>query len=131
MAKLEELLENEEFMEKMQAVETEDEAKSLFGKYDIELPKTNDTSLSEEELSKVAGGRYGITLNGVIDFLCGEGTADLTWKGLWVSAVCIYDYCKYGNGYRTYSKAYVKKMGNNLEKRIPNWMKKVSEWGTF
>ena len=131
MAKLEELLENEEFMTKINEANTEEDIKALFNECGCELPDLQSNRLNEEELTKVAGGRSSISVNKVIDFLCGEGTSDLTWKGLWISAVCIYDYCKYGNAYRTYSQSEVKKLGHNLEKRIPNWMVKVGEWGVF
>lgn len=129
MTKFEELMENEEFVKKMNVAETDNEIKALFEEYDIDVPKREDVVLTEEALKQVVGGRYGITLNGMIDFLCGEGTSDLTWKGLWVSAVCLYEYCKYGNGYRTYSKAYVKKLGNDLGERIPKWMEKLGSLG--
>lgn len=129
MAKLEELMENAEFVKKMNAAETDDEIKVLLEDCGVDVPERHDEILTEEDLEQVAGGRYGVTLNGMIDFLCGEGTADLTWKGLWISAVCLYEYCKYGNAYRTYSKAYVKKLSNDLGNRIPKWMEKLSAMG--
>lgn len=122
MAKLEELIENKEFRTKMETVETEDEARLVFIEYGVEMPGSGNDSLGEKDLQNVVGGRGIASLNATIDFLCGKGTANLSWKGLYVSAVCIYDYCKYGNAYRTYSKSYVKKLGDNLEKRIPQWM---------
>lgn len=129
MEKFEELMANEQFVKKMNVAETDDEIKALFKECGIDIPERCDEVLAEEDLENVAGGRYGITLNGMIDFLCGEGTADLTWNGLWVCAVCLYDYCKYGNAYRTYSKAKVKNMSGDLEKRIPKWMKKLNSLG--
>jgi len=85
--------------------------------------------LEAEDLDRVAGGLSEV---GVLKWLIqNTKVGKLSWKGLKVCARCLYDYAKYGNAYRTYSKSYVSKLSGDLDKAIPGWMKKVGEWGTF
>jgi len=123
----EELTELDEFMAKLdQAGDDESAIEKIFE----EAKSNNSSELTAEELSEVSGGRYGVSLNDMIDFLLkGEGGAKLTWKSLSVASRCLYDGVKYGNPYKTYSESYVKKLGSDLEAKIPGWMKKVAELG--
>ena len=117
------LMELDDFMEKLEkAGDNEAEIEKVFkaGQADA------SAELGESELEMVSGGKYGISLNGMINLLLGDGGAKLTWTGVKVAATCLYDYAKYGDGYRTYSKAYVKQLGQDLENKIPNWMKKIA-----
>lgn len=91
---------------------------------------TSSEEMTENDLAEVVGGK-AITLSGVIDMLIGEGGTKFTLISLAVAAKCIYDGIKYGNPYRTYSREYVKSINKEFEKRIPNWMIKLGELGSF
>lgn len=83
--------------------------------------------LNEDDLDKVAGGLREVD---IIKWLIkNTKLGKLTWQGTKICARCFYDYAKYGDPYRTYSKSYVNKKCGELEKAIPGWMKKVGEWG--
>lgn len=91
------------------------------------MGSTDGEELNEDDLSKVAGGLSEID---IIKWLVkNTKLGKLTWQGTKICARCFYDYAKYGNPYKTYSKSYVNKKCGELEKAIPGWMKKVGEWG--
>ena len=80
--------------------------------------------LSEVDLENVAGG---LREYDVLKWLLNNTkVGKLTWKGAKVSARGIYDYCKYGDPYRTYSREYVKKLNSEFDKlfsKLPKWMR--------
>lgn len=80
--------------------------------------------LNETELENVAGGlREYDVLKWLLD---NTNVGKLTWTGLKVSARGIYDYCKYGDPYRTYSREYVKELNSQFDQlfsKLPKWMR--------
>lgn len=83
-----------------------------------------DDELNEADLDNVAGGIREID---VLKWLAGNTkVGKLTWKAAKVSAKCIYDYCKYGNPYRTYSQSYVESLNSQFDElfsKLPSWMR--------
>lgn len=84
----------------------------------------NPEELNEADLENVAGGIREID---ILKWLINNTkTGKLTWTAAKVSAKCIYDYCKYGNAYKTYSKSYVKNLNSQFDElfsKLPSWMK--------
>lgn len=102
MAKLEELMENEEFIAKLEACETEEQGKALFAEYDLPMAG-DDEELDEKALESVAGG---VIWELVIM------AAPFAWKfgrDYGILLVSGRDEKKYGNPYITYSKEQVAK----------------------
>lgn len=118
MAKLEELLENEEFNSKLESVTNGEDAKAVLNEYGIET----DAELNEEALSDVVGGvSFSSALSWVVKNV---DWVNYGWQGAKIAARCLYDYAQYGNMWRTYSKDYVSRFSKKLEQSIPNWVKK-------
>ena len=120
-----ELLELEALVTKLDAIDDDNEAEIE----KVVMGTVNAEELQEEDLDNVVGG---VTEAGVLVWLVkNTKLGKLSWTGLKVSARCFYDYAKYGNAYRTYSKSYVNKLGADFDKAVPGWMKKVGEWSAF
>lgn len=135
MAKLEELFENEGFVAKMKAIETDEEMQALVNEYKIEIPNIAENAegeLTEDDLQAVAGG---MSLTGMVDafkFVWDNGGGKAV-KGL-INAKTIkafYICCKAnsdfnnGNMYRTYSESTVRNAMNTLDNalsKVPKWM---------
>jgi len=106
MAKIEELMENEEFISKLEKCETEDAANALYEEYNLEKTDVNDAEFSEEELENVAGG-FAISAGMAALIIA---AAPIAWKAGAKYGVLVranYDYKKYGDMYRSYSKKEV------------------------
>ena len=123
MAEKKEMAELETLVAKLDGVADDDEAtieQAFYATAGITSEDVPD-ELSEADLENVSGG---ITELGVLKWLiqntrCGQ----LGWTGAKVCARCLYDYYKYGNAYKTYSKSYVSKLNKDFEKSIPKWIK--------
>lgn len=121
-----EMVEFEALIARLDGVGDDDEAaiEKVFyatGAASEDLPE----ELSEDDLENVSGGLSEL---GVIQWLikntkCGQ----MTWSGTKVVARCLYDYFKYGDAYKTYSKSYVSKFNKDYEKSIPNWIKAIGK----
>ena len=93
-----------------------------------EAVKAGETSaeLTETDLDDVTGGAGEIAaLQWLIEH---TKLGQLSWKGTKVCARCLYDYSKYGNAYRTYSKSYVQSLNKQFDKeykKLPKWLQKL------
>lgn len=135
MAKLEELFENEEFVSKMEASETDEEMQALMDEYNLEIPETvekTDGELTEDDLQGVAGGMSVAGLVEAFKFVWDNGggkavTAIInpkTIKAFYVCSKANSDFKK-GNMYRTYSEKTVNNAINTLDNALskcPKWM---------
>jgi len=135
MAKLKELFENEEFVAKMEATESDEEMQALMDEYNLEIPDVAENTtgeLTEDELQGVAGG---ISISGLIEafeFVWENGggkavTAIInpkTIKAFYICSKANRDYDR-GNMYRTYSEKTVNNAINTLDaalSKVPKWM---------
>lgn len=127
MALLEKLMDNEEFVTKMDATESEEELKSLLEEYDAEVPVGESEELNEDELKDVAGGAV-LTVSGLIaafSFVWNNGGGKVvtslinkkTIKAYYICCKANSDYKK-GNMYRTYSEKTVSNAINTLDKAL-------------
>lgn len=123
-------MENKEMMELEKLVNKLDEVgddEAAIERVFMDSDCVDNEELTETDLEGVAGGLSEIT---IIKWLVkNTKLGALTWEGTKICARCMYDYAKYGNAYKTYSKSYVNKKCGELEKAIPGWMKKVGSWG--
>lgn len=135
MAKLEELFENEEFVAKMEATETEEDMQALMNEYNVEIPDVKEGpegELTEDDLQSVAGG---MSVGGLVEafkFVWDNGggkaiTAIInpkTIKAFYICSKANSDYNR-GNMYRTYSEKTVRNAINTLDNalsKVPKWM---------
>lgn len=127
MPKLEELMENEEFVAKMDATESEEELKKLLDEYNAEVPVTEDEELNEDELKDVAGGAV-LTISGLVAAFTavwnaggGKVVTSLintkTIKAYYICCKANSDFKK-GNMYRTYTEKQVNNAINTLDKAL-------------
>ncbi len=114
MAKFEQLMENEEFIAKLEACETEEATKALYAEYGLDMePVVESEEISEDELENVTGGA-------VISALV-IAAAPFAWKSGCKFGVLVranYDAKRYGNMYRTYSKKQVDSAMKYFEKFV-------------
>ena len=85
-----------------------------------------DAELTEADLEEVAGG--GGEVEALKWLIENTKLGQLSWKGTKVCARCLYDYAKYGNAYKTYSKSYVKSLNAQFDKeykKLPKWLQKL------
>lgn len=114
MARLEELMENEEFITKLEACETEEATKALYAEYSLEITENSSEEISEAELANVTGGAVLTTAFLTI-------IAPFAWKSGAKMGILIranYDAKKYGNMYRSYTKKQVDDAMKFFEKLI-------------
>lgn len=81
--------------------------------------------LTEADLDDVAGGvfREYEALKWLVN---NTKVGKLTWTGTKVCVRCLYDYAKYGNAYKTYSKSYVESLNKEFDKyykKLPKWLR--------
>lgn len=104
MAKIDQLMENEEFIAKLEACETEEATKVLYAEYGLDMELVAESEeISEDDLENVTGG--GVVLATLV-----VAAAPFAWKSGCKFGVLVranYDAKKYGNMYRTYSKQQV------------------------
>ena len=114
MAKIEQLMENEEFIAKLEACETEEATKALYEEYELEMEPVESEEITEEDLDIVTGG--SVTLATLV-----IAAAPFAWKSGCKFGVLIranYDAKRYGNMYHTYTKKQVDSAMNYFEKFI-------------
>lgn len=121
------VLENPEVVERFDGVTTEEEAIAIFKEYGIDYASevaafvNTETELSEDDLEQVAGGisigdvkTVYNAVNKVLKWRFGVGAKQAV-KDLAICARVIYDYARYKNLYRTYSKSTVQKIINRYK----------------
>lgn len=113
MAKILDVVENEEFINKLEKCASEEEAKALWKEYDIEENQQADLELEETELKDVSGG---ISLN-----YSGLDWAVKHAKNIWKYSVdfgvicrAYYDLKRYGDATRSYSSDRIFKAARHL-----------------
>ena len=114
MAKIDQLMENEEFIAKLEVCETEEATKALYAEYDLEIAEDDVEEISEADLANVTGGAILTTAFLTI-------IAPFAWKSGAKMGILIranYDANKYGNMYRSYSKKQVDDAMKFFEKLI-------------
>ena len=88
--------------------------------------KDDDSSveLTEADLDDVAGGSR--ETDALKWFLSKTKLGKLTWKGMKIVTRGFYDYFKYGDPYRTYSKSEVNEICEEFDKyykKLPTWLR--------
>lgn len=127
MAKLEEIMENEEFVAKMEATENDEELKALMEEYNVEIPEGEGEELNENDLKDVAGGAV-LTISGLVAAFAavwnaggGKVVTSLintkTIKAYYICCKANSDFKK-GNMYRTYTEKQVNNAINTLDKAL-------------
>lgn len=115
MAKIDQLMENEEFITKLEECETEEATKALYAEYGLDMePVVESEEISEDELENVTGGAAVISSLVI-------AAAPFAWKSGCKFGVLVranYDAKKYGNMYRTYSKKQVDSAIKYFEKFV-------------
>lgn len=101
MAKLDELMENEEFVSKVESSENEEAVKAVYAEYGLETNETDE--INPEQLENVTGG--GAVTLAVLSTAVGLGWKVGSSAGILIRAY--YDMKKYGDPYRSYSKKKV------------------------
>lgn len=123
-------MENKEIMELEVLVNKLDEAgddEAAIAKVFEETFEDDGVSveLTEADLDDVAGGAF--REYEVLKWLVNNTkVGKLTWTGTKVCVQCLYDYAKYGNAYKTYSKSYVQSINKEFDKyykKLPKWLR--------
>ena len=127
MALLEKLMDNEEFVAKMEATESEEELKALLEEYNAEVPVNESEELNEDELKDVAGGAV-LTISGLVAafaYVWNNGGGKIVTSLINKNTINAYYICckansdyKKGNMYRTYSEKKVRNAINTLDKAL-------------
>lgn len=113
MAKITEVVANEEFVKKLEDCKSEEEAKELWKEYNIEESQDEETELAEDELKDVAGG-IKLNLSG-LDWAVKH--ANNVWKySVDFGVICraYYDMKRYGDATRSYSADRIYKAARRL-----------------
>ena len=116
-------MEFESLIAKLETVgDDETEIKKVFEEATIIMGESGE--LSEEDLDDVAGGSR--ETDALKWFLSKTKLGKLTWKGMKIATRGFYDYFKYGDPYRTYSKSEVNEVCEEFDKyykKLPKWLR--------
>lgn len=124
---IETMLENEEFLAKVENANTDEEVQALLTEYDVEIPENESDELGETDLEKVAGGAL-LTAAGVAEafyWVWTHGGGSVVKKLVNTKTIKAYYICakansdaKKGNMYKTYSKSTVNSAINTLDSAL-------------
>ena len=119
-----ELKQLEELMVKLDAAGDDESAIEKAFTETVEV-SNEEAELTETDLDDVAGGIAG-EIKALQWLIENTKLGKLSWKGTKVCARCLYDYAKYGNAYKTYSKSYVQGLNKQFDKeyqKLPKWLR--------
>lgn len=113
MAKLEELVKNEEFITKLEQCENDDEVKSLYDEFNAEI--SDEEEFDEESLKSVVGGSSDIdisedTIKAIMKLVKGAWKCTTSYA---VIMIAYADACA-GNVERHYSEKQIRKAAKSL-----------------
>ena len=123
-------MENKELLENLvnkleEAGEDEAKIEMIFNETFGSDAETESAELTENDLEDVAGGVWR-EYEALKWLVSNTKLGKLTWTGTKVCVRCLYDYAKYGNAYRTYSKSYVQSLNKEFDKyykKFPKWLR--------
>lgn len=113
MAKIEDLMKNEEFIKKLSGCDTDEKMAALYKEYNVEFEETQSEELSTEELENVAGGT-DITAGTLKAILNGCGRVFKATASYGVIMLAWYDAAVYKDATRHYTEDQIRRAAKNL-----------------